>query len=189
MKTEKEKEEMYLKHKNLIYLILRKIGVYYKLDELYDVAIIGLVRGINTYDKNKGIKESSYLTICIQNEIFKQLDKDQRQIKAASLNCEISEDGDMLIDFIPDKTIDIQEELNKRAERNMVKVAISKIKPIYQEVIIPYFGINCKSKSLNEIGKDLNMTSRGVANRLKYGLRDLRKVLKDRYDYSKRCRY
>lgn len=188
MKPQKEKEEICERNKNLVYLVLKEMHLYYRLDELYDIGLIGMAKGINKYDKTKGFKESTFLTKCIKNEILHFITR-EKIINVTSYNVEISDDGAMLVDFIEDEKINIQEDLNKKAEKNMVRVALKRIKPFYQEVLIPYFGIGCESKSMKEIGNDLGISYQAVGTRIKRGLEKVKKILEERYEYNDKTRY
>ena len=59
------KEKLILDNINLIYMVLKRYNLYNQLDEYYDIGMIGLVKGANTYSGDKGYKASTYLTSCI----------------------------------------------------------------------------------------------------------------------------
>ncbi len=40
------------------------------LDDLISIGTIGLIKGINSYNSNKGVKLSTYVSRCIDNAIF-----------------------------------------------------------------------------------------------------------------------
>ena len=191
MKTQKEKDEIFERNKNLVYLVLKEMHLYYRVDELYDIGLIGMTRGINKYDETKGFKETTFLTRCIRNEILKFLTKENRRkdIKVTSYNIEINEDSEMIIEFIPDEKINIQEDLNKKAENNMVKIALKKIKPKYQKILISYFGIGCQPKTMQQIGLELGISYQAVGRKIKSGLKEIKKVLEERYEYTDKTRY
>lgn len=61
-------------HIKLVYLAYNKLDKNYYVikekDELYAVGLIGLWKGVKTYDKTKKIKPSTYLYRCIKNEML-----------------------------------------------------------------------------------------------------------------------
>lgn len=67
--TDQEKNEMFLRNEKLIYWYLKKHKLLFMLDELYDIACIGLVRGINSFDKTVGVKETTFFVKCISSSI------------------------------------------------------------------------------------------------------------------------
>ena len=48
-----DENKLILENINLVYHILKKMGLYDKLDEYYDIGIIGLVKASKKYDKSK----------------------------------------------------------------------------------------------------------------------------------------
>ena len=40
------------------------------LDDLISIGTIGLIKGVNTYNSKKGVKLSTYISRCIENEIL-----------------------------------------------------------------------------------------------------------------------
>lgn len=63
-------EKIVLDNINLIYHVLKKYGLYKKLDEYYDVGLIGLIKGVKTFDDSKGYAISTYLAKCITTEVL-----------------------------------------------------------------------------------------------------------------------
>ena len=59
--------------RGLIYLVLNQMNLRNKEDEYFDVGLVGLAKGIKTYDKTKGYQRSTYYVKCIKNEICKEL--------------------------------------------------------------------------------------------------------------------
>ena len=64
------KEKLILDNINLIYMVLKRYNLYNQLDEYYDIGMIGLVKGANSFSEDKGYKVSTYLTSCITYEIL-----------------------------------------------------------------------------------------------------------------------
>ena len=61
---EKEVEDLILNNTKLIYVVLKKYGLYNHIgiDKYYDVGMIGLVKGAKKFDRDKNFKSSSFLT-------------------------------------------------------------------------------------------------------------------------------
>ena len=53
------KEKLILDNINLIYMVLKRYNLYNQLDEYYDIGMIGLVKGANTFSEDKGYKVST----------------------------------------------------------------------------------------------------------------------------------
>lgn len=63
-------------------------------EEFFDVGIIGLIRGIDTYDIKKGFRISTYLVKCIDNNILMLIRKNKKSIKTVSLETPITHDSE-----------------------------------------------------------------------------------------------
>ena len=68
-------EKLVLDNVNLIYLVLKKLGLYNNHEEYFDLGMIGLVKGAKTFNKELGYNASTYLYRCIYNEIYCHLRK------------------------------------------------------------------------------------------------------------------
>lgn len=94
----KSKEEIIQDYKKIINFVLKKMNLSYRHDELFDLGMIGFVKGVNSYDKSRGTY-MTYLYDCIRNEIIRQIDyenRPKRQIEIVSYNTMISEDTELI---------------------------------------------------------------------------------------------
>lgn len=104
----------------LVAHIIKKYGASSDQEELVSIGTIGLIKGIDSFNPEKKIRLSSYVSRCIENEIlmhFRRLKKSERDV---SLNETIDTDKDgnplTLMDIIAvDDTIadDLDLKLNK----------------------------------------------------------------------------
>lgn len=96
------KEQIAKDYDKIVKFVIKDMNLGHKFDEIYDVGIIGFVKGINTYDENKGFTYMTYLYDCIKGEIRKHLQYEKckkRSGEVVSLNKEINDIE--LIDLIP----------------------------------------------------------------------------------------
>lgn len=112
-------EEEYLNNKGLINLAIKKMHLYWKTpddrQEIEDAGVDGLLKGIRTYEEDRGYKKSTYYYTCIRNEICRMLylkSMQKRTADVVSLNKEISEEFELL-EIIPGETNLEAEALNK----------------------------------------------------------------------------
>lgn len=104
----------------LVAHIIKKYGATSDQEELVSIGTIGLIKGIDSFNPEKKIRLSSYVSRCIENEIlmhFRRLKKSERDV---SLNETIDTDKDgnplTLMDIIAvDDTIadDLDLKINK----------------------------------------------------------------------------
>ncbi len=137
--TKKEKEELFKKHEKLIYLFLKKKGLFHEKEELYDIGLIGLVRGINSYDSTKGVKESTYFYKCIANEVNKYFQLQSLQKRKCpgiilSLDRECDDDQSTLKNIIPDK-INIEKDLLLKEQNAILYKTLDKLKTEWKYII------------------------------------------------------
>lgn len=62
--------ELIKENKNLICSIINKYARYYEFDDLYQVSIIGMMKAYQKYDKNKGVKFTTYAYKYILSEVL-----------------------------------------------------------------------------------------------------------------------
>lgn len=79
----------------VIYLVNNKYNtVGYDEKDLISIGIIGLIKGIETYDINKGYKFTTYISKCIENEILMFLRKLKKDHRIDSFSTVINKDRD-----------------------------------------------------------------------------------------------
>ena len=64
------------------------------LEDLISIGTIGLIKGVNTYRRDKNIKLATYASRCIENEILMHIRKTVNQKTEVSLDEPINMDGD-----------------------------------------------------------------------------------------------
>lgn len=64
------------------------------LEDLVSIGTIGLIKGINTFSKNKNIKLATYASRCIDNEILMHLRKIKKQKGEVSFDASLSFDSE-----------------------------------------------------------------------------------------------
>ena len=140
-------------------------------DDLISIGTIGLIKGINSFDNSKGVRLSTYVARCIDNEILMHLRCTKKLGAEVFLDEPIGKDKD-------DNTITLQEVLenNERSVEEIVDIKF-KIKNLYkkmkevlkdrEKIIIELrFGLNGnKPKTQNQIAKILGI-SRSYVSRI-----------------------
>lgn len=145
---------------------------WHKFDEdLFQTGCMGLIKAVDSYDPNRGVKKSTYYGKCILNEIYMSnrkyaAIKNGKNIKHISLN-NIIEDNIEYIDLIPDKT-NIEEEVIINDEYNALYSAYNNLNDIDKLIIKYNFGLfNTPKKTQTEIGNLVNMNQASVSKRSK----------------------
>ncbi len=154
---------------NLIYLALKRLYLYDKRDEYFDVGMIGLVKGARAFDETRGLKPSTFLYNCIYNELrmtFRKKDPDGM----LSLSKVLFTDGNgnelFLEDMIP-SDVNIEEEMILKEQKEKMYNEILKLKEREKLVICLSYGVGGYEKiTEKEISKILKI-SQAQVNRIK----------------------
>lgn len=140
-------------------------------DDLISIGTIGLIKGINSFKSDKGVRLATYVSRCIDNEILMYLRSSKKLQAEVYLNEPIGKDKD-------DNVVTLQEVLenDERSIEDAVDLKL-KIKKLYQkmkevlkgrekDIIELRFGLNGKEpKTQNEIAKDMGI-SRSYVSRI-----------------------
>ena len=140
-------------------------------DDLISIGTIGLIKGINSFDQEKGVRLATYVSRCIDNEILMYLRSSKKLQSEVYLNEPIGKDKD-------DNVVTLQEvlEANEKSIGDEVDLKL-KIKLLYQkikevlkgrekDIIELRFGLNGKRpKTQKEIANSMGI-SRSYVSRI-----------------------
>lgn len=174
-------EEIITNNTKLIYKVLKRLNLYPRKDEFYDVGMVGLVKGAKRYDSSLGYSMSTYLYKCIYNEIlmsFRRVNSG-REIPESAIVPLTTPIGDNLTiaDTIQAAT-DIENEIMKKDEIEILHNEISKLSNKERLVINLYFGLNdCKRLKQKEIAKILGIKQAQVSRIKNLALKKLKKEM------------
>lgn len=166
-------EKLVLDNINLIYLVLKRLKVYHKCDEYFDIGMIGLVKGAKSFNKDLGYSPTTYLYKCIYNEIVMEFRK--KEISTISLNNPIDElhtFEDILSD---EKTAESDYFLGY--DNIIIDEAIKQLTKKEQIIIKSTFGFYKKQLSQTELAKLFGITQPQVSRIRKAALKKLKIIL------------
>lgn len=170
-----EFEKIVTENINLVYHMLKKLGYYHNLDEYEDIAMIGLIKGVKSYDKSKGIALSTYLGTCIKNAIYNHSKlqsnpKRNNGILPVSLSTIITIDSqkDIELQDILKSDVNVSNEVIEKILIEDIIKEIGLMSLEKQFIINSYFGINDYEK-LNQIqiAKKLNTSQTNICKFIK----------------------
>ena len=131
-------EELIKENNNLIYSICSKYGSYCDIDDLYQVGVIGLMKAIDNYDSNIGVKFSTYAFPYIVGEVSKYT----RENKGVKIGKDLIRLGKKLNEYI-DKCNEV------RGFKPTIK-ELAETFDLKEEKIISALEANNKIRSLDE---------------------------------------
>lgn len=155
-------------------LVAHIIKKYYQTnaetDELISVGTVGLIKAINTYDPDKGVKLATYASRCIDNEILMFFRGQKKTALDISFDEPIETDSEgnplTLMDIVAvDDTI-LDEIYTKTNTAKLIKFINEIENPREREIIIMRYGLDGKApRTQNEIAKMYNI-SRSYVSRI-----------------------
>ena len=141
------------------------------IDDLISIGSIGLIKGINSFNVDKGSKLSTYISRCIDNEILMYLRSTKKLQNEVYLNDTIGEDKDSNVVTLQEvlvadeKTIDEQVDLKLQIKKLYGKIS-SILKDRERTILNLRFGLDGnKPKTQNEIAQEMGI-SRSYVSRI-----------------------
>ena len=152
------------------------------LEDLVSIGSIGLIKGVNTFSKDKNIKLATYCSRCIDNEILMYLRKNKKIKTEVSFDESLSFDMDgnelHLEDILgtdPDiVTRGLEENLNKR----IVIDEINKLPPRDREIIVLRYGLlNGQEMTQKDVAELLGISQSYISRIEKKVIRRIKNVV------------
>ena len=140
-------------------------------DDLISIGSIGLIKGINSYNPEKAIKLSTYISKCIDNEILMYLRSSKKTNSEVYLEDPIGKDKDdntvRLGEVLENNDKPIEEEVDLKMKISKLYEKIKKVLKNRERTIIELrFGLNGREpKTQKEIAKDMGI-SRSYVSRI-----------------------
>lgn len=179
-------EELIINNINLIYYILKKMGLYDKREIYYDIGLLGLVKAADTFIEDKGYTFSTYAGNCIMNEIRHHVRKEKANKRKANYNT-ISLDEPIyndeeghemtLLDTL-NSDIDIEKELIDKEQKELMYKALSNLNKTEISVLNYYYGLNGFNKlKQREIAEELNITQTYVSRIINKSIKKIKEMV------------
>ena len=151
------------------------------VDDLISIGTIGLIKGIDSFNKSKNAKMTTYVAKCIENEILMYYRSNKHNSKNINLNEPIGYDkeGDeiTLLDVLKTSKPDYALEINNKDNIKLIDKYFSVLNKREKEIIIKRYGLDDTDKlTQKEIAKKFNI-SRSYVSRIEK--RALTKMLKE----------
>ena len=177
---EKAKDTLIEHNLRLVVHIIKK---YYAIDkeqdDLISIGTIGLIKAVESFDCEKGIKFATYASRCIENEIlmhFRHLKKHKQEISLAT-PVDRDKDGNelTLMDIMADRE-ELSEAIDCCMKKEQLQKAIDKfLSQREKEIILLRYGIGAKGDlTQKEVAKKLNISRSYVSRIEKRALQKLK---------------
>lgn len=115
------------------------------LEDLVSIGTIGLIKGINTFSKDKNIKLATYASRCIDNEILMYLRKNKKVKTEVSIDASLSFDGEgnelHLEDVLGTEPDIVTRGIEEETERNLMINEVMRLRPRDRDIMILRYGL------------------------------------------------
>ena len=115
-------------------------------DDLISIGTVGLIKGISSYDPEKGVRLATYASRCVENEILMYFRSQKKTSGDISLSEAIDEDGDgklSILDVLCEDEEDLLERIYKRESCKKLRSSIrSVLTEREQTIIILRYGLD-----------------------------------------------
>lgn len=155
----------------LVAHIAKKYGDENTMDDLISIGSIGLIKGINTFNKSKSTKLSAYISRCIENEVLMYLRSNKKRMGDVSLDecIGVDKEGNNMTysDILPADTRDIAEDVWARLESGrLIHVMKRCLTPDEIKILCYRYGLaGVQKKTQREIAASLGI-SRSYVSRI-----------------------
>ena len=183
MKNENDKkarEELIEHNLRLVSHIIKKYySGYDEQDDLISIGTVGLIKAVDSFNADKGIRLATYAARCIENEILMYFRAKKKDSNVISVNEPIDTDSEgnplTLIDVIyTDDTISDDIHL-KNSIRRLYELIAEMTDEREKEIIIKRYGLyNSKELTQREIAKQMGISRSYVSRIEKKVLEQLR---------------
>lgn len=144
----------------VVYIAKKFEGSGTGIEDLISIGTIGLIKAINTYKTDRGIKLATYASRCIENEILMYIRKNASHKSDLSIDEPLNTDWDgnelLLSDILESGDGPVGQEIEKSEDERTVREAVAALEPREREIIELRYGL----------GGGREMTQKEVADRL-----------------------
>ena len=144
---QEDARELLISHNlRLVVFIARRFeNTGINLEDLISIGTIGLIKGVNTYRRDKNIKLATYASRCIENEILMHIRKTSSQRAEISLDEPINMDCDgnelVLSDILGTDENVVTGQLEEAVDLQLLRQALSRLPQREREIVNMRFGL------------------------------------------------
>ncbi len=133
------------------------------IEDLVSIGTIGLMKAINTFNKEKKIKLATYASRCIENEILMYLRRSNRIKSEISIDEPLNQDSDgnelLLSDILGTEEDLISRRLEDEVDQKLLKLSIAKLNKREKNIMELRFGfISGDEKTQKEVADMLGIS-------------------------------
>ena len=181
--SEDAKQQLIEHNLRLVVFIARRFentGIH--LEDLISIGTIGLIKGVNTYRRDKNIKLATYASRCIENEILMYIRKTANQKAEISLDEPINMDCDgnelVLSDILGTDEDVVTGKLEEAVDLQLLRQALKNLPPREREIIHMRFGLGgYQERTQKEVAREMGISQSYISRLEKKIMGKLKKEL------------
>lgn len=149
-------------------------------EDLISIGTIGLIKAIDTFQIEKGIRLATYASCCIENELLMLFRSEKKMGKDVSLSEPIGSDKEgneiCLLDIIESEPVDVAEQMDTRENIRKLSIFMKEVlSEREQEILILRYGLfGHKEMTQREIAERMHISRSYVSRIEKKLLKKLR---------------
>ena len=159
------------------------------VEDLISIGTIGLIKAINTFNRNKNIKLATYASRCIENEILMYLRRNNKTKLEVSIDEPLNVDWDgnelLLSDILGTDEDVIYKNIENEVERKLLLKAIDKLSDREKTIINLRFGLGTpdgQEMTQKEVAELLGISQSYISRLEKKIMKRLKKeLIRDSY--------
>ena len=145
---EQEAKTLLIEHnlRLVVYIAKKFDNTGVGVEDLISIGTIGLIKAINTFNRDKNIKLATYASRCIENEILMYLRRNSKTRMEVSIDVPLNVDWDgnelLLSDILGTDEDVIYKDIEMEMERKLLNRAIEKLTKRERTIVELRFGLN-----------------------------------------------
>ena len=166
----------------VVFLARRFENTGVNLEDLISIGTIGLIKGVNTYRRDKNIKLATYASRCIENEILMYIRKISNQKTEVSLDEPINMDYDgnelLLSDILGTDDDIVTGHMDDEVDLLLLRRALAELPVREKEIILMRFGLEGrKEMTQKEVAQFMGISQSYISRLEKKIMQRLRKEI------------
>jgi len=180
---EEAKQHLIAHNLRLVVFIARRFeNTGTNLEDLISIGTIGLIKGVNTYRRDKNIKLATYASRCIENEILMHIRKISNQKAEVSLDEPINMDGEgnelVLSDILGTDENIVTGHLEEDVDLQLLRQALWTLPEREREIVNMRFGLGgCQERTQKEVAQKMGISQSYISRLEKKIMAKLKKEL------------
>jgi len=191
VETKKARNELIERNLRLVAHIVKKYnGADKELDDLISIGTIGLIKAVDTYKPDKGIRLATYASRCIDNELLMMLRSSKKQARDVYLYEPIGADKEgneiSLLDVCMAPEVDVVEEMDLRENiRKLYRYAAQVLDEREKKILWLRYGLGGeREQTQRELAEKLQISRSYVSRIEKKALKKLLECYREEGGFS-----